>query len=156
MPQPLRRVLVALGVFLLQWLVLSRLSIYGAVPDALMLYVAWVGFRFGRLPGSLAGFGLGFLMDAVAGTWGIHMFSKTLVGFAVGLVPANERESQIIQPAQAFVSSTLIALLHNGVLVTFIVLQSGARTSALIWAVWLGGAVYTGFVGLLANLVSRR
>jgi rod shape-determining protein MreD len=85
MPLYVRRGLVGLAVIALQWLVVGRLRIWGAYPDAVLLYVAWLGLRHGRLVGSVAGCSLGFLLDAISGTWGIHMFVKTLVGFLVGL-----------------------------------------------------------------------
>ena len=156
MPLLLRRALIGLLVVALQWLVLGRLRLWGAYPDMVLLYVAWVGLRNGRLAGSLTGFGLGLLMDAIYGTWGIHMFVKTLVGFLIGLFPANERETLLILPQQAFLGSLVIALLHNGLLVALLALQSGTRTPFLITALWLGSSLYTSFVGTLAALFSTR
>src|SRR5690625_1803134 len=102
MPQPARQLILGAIVFLVQWLVLWRLQIFAAYPEIVLLFVAWLGIRNGRLSGSAGGFVLGFLLDAVYQTWGIHMFVKTLVGFLVGLFPANERETLLIQPRQAF------------------------------------------------------
>ncbi|ARA94848.1 rod shape-determining protein MreD [Rhodothermaceae bacterium RA] len=155
MPLVVRHLLIGLGLFLLQWLLLGRLQILGAMPDACLLYVAWLGLRYGRLPASVAGFALGFLMDAAYGLWGIHMFTKTLVGFLVGLFP-TERETLRILPQQAFVGGLVIALVHNGLLIAFVALQSGARTAFLINAVWLGSAVYTALLGTLVALFARR
>lgn len=155
MPLIVRHLLIGLSLFLLQWLLLGRLRILGAMPDVCLLYVAWLGLRYGRLPASVAGFLLGFLMDAAYGLWGIHMFSKTLVGFLVGLFPA-ERETLLILPQQAFIGGLVIALVHNGLIVAFVALQSGARTAFLINALWLGSAVYTAFVGTLVALFARR
>lgn len=156
MPLLLRRILVGLLIALVQWLVLGRLTLWGAYPDAVLLFVAWVGLRNGRLAGSVTGFGLGLLLDAVYGTWGIHAFVKTVVGFLIGLFPANERETLLILPQQAFVGALVIALLHNGLLVIFLALQSGTRTLFLITALWLGSAFYTAVVGTLASLFATR
>lgn len=76
MPFLVRQILLGFLVFLLQWFVLGRLRIFGAYPDAVLLYVAWLGLRHGRLAGSVGGFSLGLLLDAVYDTWGIHMFVK--------------------------------------------------------------------------------
>lgn len=155
-PFLLRHLLIGVAVFVLQWLLLGRLSLWGAIPDAVLLYVAWLGLRYGRQPGSIAGFVLGFLMDVAYGTWGIHMFVKTLVGFIVGLFPANERETLLIQPQQAFLGGLVIALLHNGLLVVVLALESGARSADMITSLWLGSALYTSLVGTIAALFNVR
>ena len=156
MPLAVRRTLIGLLIVALQWLVLGRLRIWGAYPDMVLLYVAWLGLRHGRLAGSLAGFGLGFLMDAIYDTWGIHMFVKTLVGFLIGLFPANERETLLIMPQQAFLGALVIALLHNGLMVLFMALNAGTRTMFLITALWIGSSVYTSVLGTITSLFSTR
>lgn len=156
MPLIIRRALIGLVIVLVQWTVLGHLRIWGAYPDAVLLYVAWLGLRHGRLAGSVSGFGLGLLMDAIYGTWGIHAFIKTVLGFLVGLFPANERETLLIQPQQAFIGSLVIALLHNGLLATFLAVQSGARTTFLITVLWLGSSLYTSIVGTIASLFNTR
>lgn len=156
MPQFFRRLLVGVLVVALQWLILGRLRIWGAFPDVVLLYVAWLGLRHGRLTGSVAGFATGLAMDAIYGTWGVHMFVKTLVGFLVGLFPASERETLLILPQQAFLGALVIALLHNGLMVALMALQSGARTEALITVLWLGSSFYTSVLGTLASLFSTR
>ena len=94
MPLFARRALVGLVIIALQWLILGRLQLWEVFPDVVLLYGAWLGLRHGRLVGSVGGFGLGFLMDVIYGTWGLHTFVKTLVGFLVGQFPADEREDR--------------------------------------------------------------
>ncbi len=156
MPLFLRRALIGLLIVVLQWLLLGRLRLWGAYPDVVLLYVAWMGLRYGRLAGSVSGFGLGFLMDLIYGTWGLHMFVKTLIGFVVGLFPANERETLLILPQQAFLGALAISLVHNGLLVALLALQAGTRTSFLITALWLGSSLYTSLLGTLAALFNTR
>lgn len=147
---------VGLLVVAVQWLVLGRLRLGGAYPDAVLLYVAWVGIRHGRTGGMAAGFFFGLLADAVYDTWGIQMFAKTLIGFLVGLFPASERETLLILPQQALLGGLAIALLHNGLFATFLILASGARTGAIVTSVWLGSSLYTALLSLLAALYKRR
>jgi rod shape-determining protein MreD len=156
MPFVVRHALIGLAVFLLQWLVLGRLRLWGTYPDAVLLYVAWLGLRHGRRAGSISGFTLGFLMDAVYGVWGIHMLVKTIVGFLVGLFPASERETLLILPQQAFLGALVIAMLHNGLFVMFLALQSGARNMYMVLVLWVGASFYTAFVGMVASLFSGR
>ncbi len=156
MPSLVRQALLGVLVFLVQWLVLGRLRLWGAYPDAVLLFVAWMGVRNGRSAGAVTGFALGLLMDVIYGTWGIHMFVKTLVGFLVGLFPANERETLLILPQQAFIGSLVIALLHNGLLVLFLALDAGTRNSYLLTTLWLGSALYTATLGTIASLFNTR
>lgn len=156
MPLSARRVLIGLLLVALQWVVLGRLRILGAYPDAVLLYVAWLALREGRVTGMVAGFLLGFLMDWTYDTWGVHMFVKTLTGFLVGLFPASDRETLLIRPQQAFLGGLVIALLHNGLQVIFMAAQTGSRSPATLTAVWVGSALYTGFLALLATLFSWR
>ncbi len=156
MPAVVRYALTGVLLVALQWLVLGRLRLWGAYPDAVLLFIAWLGLRHGRKAGAISGFGLGLLMDALYGTWGIQAFIKTLVGFLVGLFPANERETLLILPQQAFIGSFVIALLHNGLLIIFLVVESGARSLVLIGSLWIGSALYTALVGTLAALFRTR
>ena len=140
---------------MLQWLVFGRLRIYGAYPDVVLLFLAWYALREGRRKASIAGFVLGFALDAVYGTWGVHMFVKTLVGFLLGLFALDERDPLFIQSQQAFLGGLVVALLHNGLLVAFLSLQTTATNDFLVYALWLGSALYTAAVALLASFVRR-
>ena len=74
------------------------------------------------------------------------------LGFMVGLFQANERDAVIVRPQQAFMVGLFISLLHNGLFVALLVLQSGARNPAAMLSLWLGSAIYTAIV---ANLGAR-
>lgn len=156
MPALLRYALVGLGILLLQWLVFGRLTIFGVYPDAPLLFVTWLALRRGRKTGTTAGFLAGLFMDAVTGLWGLHMFSKTLIGFLVGLFPVSERETLLIRPRQAFVGGLVVALLHNGLFVILLALYSSTSTTFMVVGLWLGGALYTAFLGTLAALFAQR
>ena len=156
MPLLLRRVLVGLLIVAFQWLILGRLRLWGTYPDAVLLFVAWMGLRNGRQAGAISGFAGGLLMDVIYGTWGIQMFVKTLVGFLVGLFPANERETLLILPQQAFIGSLVIALLHNGLVVLLLALEAGTKSGFMITGLWFGSAIYTAALGTLASLFNTR
>ncbi len=156
MPAFLRIVLTGLGIFLVQWLILGRITLWGAYPDAVLLFVAWLGVRKGRQWGAVGGFVFGFLMDAVYNTWGLHMLVKTIIGFTLGLFPSSEREGLLILPRQAFLGGLVVALVHNGIFVTLLALQAGARNAFLVTGLWIGSALYTASVGTLTSLFSQR
>ncbi|MFB6273036.1 MAG: rod shape-determining protein MreD [Salinibacter sp.] len=155
MPRSIRRLFAAAAVFGLQWLILGRLRIYGAFPDALLLFLAWYALREGRRRGTLMGFGLGLAMDVVYGTWGIHTFAKTLLGFLVGRFAVEKHTPLIIRPQQAFLGGLVLALLHNGLLVALLALQTQATTGFLLSGLWLGSALYTAGVAGIAALFAQ-
>jgi rod shape-determining protein MreD len=156
MPQFVRTFLLGVAVFLLQWLILGRLTLWGAYPDAVLLFVAWLGIRKGRKWGAVGGFFFGFLLDVVYDTWGMHMLVKTLIGFLMGLFPTSEREGLLILPRQALLGGLVIALVHNGILVTLLALQAGARNAFLVTGLWIGSALYTAVLGTFASMLSSR
>ncbi len=155
MSRSARRLLIALGVFVLQWLILGRLRIYGTYPDGAMLFLTWYALHEGRQRGTLTGFSLGLALDAVYGTWGTHMFVKTLVGFFAGLFAVEDRKPLLIQPQQAFLGGLAVALLHNGLLVILLALQTNATNAFLIYGLWLGSALYTAAVAYVASLFQQ-
>ena len=156
MPSFFRYTLIGLGLVVAQWLVLGRLRLWGAYPDAVLLFVAWLALRKGRRAGASAGFTYGLLLDAIYGTWGVHAFVKTVSGFVVGLFPANERETLLILPSQALIGGFVIALLHQGLFVLLLALQSGSRNLVSVLALWLGVALYTALLGFAAALFGRH
>lgn len=152
-----RHALIGVGVILLQWLVLGRLAIFGATPDAVLLYVLWMSLTHGRQTGSLAGFAAGFLADLTYGPWmGLNMFLKTLVGFFGSYFPANQRDLFMLRPGQAFVGALVVTLLHNGLWVLLVILETGGSSLSLVTAEWLGSSLYTALLALLAALFYNR
>ena len=152
-----RHALIGVGVVLVQWLVLERLEIYGATPDAVLLYVLWMSLNYGRQSGSLVGFAVGFLADLAYGSWmGLNTFLKTLVGFFGSYFPATRREILLIRPGQAFVGGLVVALLHNGLRVLLIAVETSSRSLSLVTGEWLGASLYTAVLAFLAALFYNR
>ena len=156
MPLPLRLVLGGLAAVLLQWLVFGRLQLWGAYPDVVLLYVALQAVRYGRVVGTVTGFGTGLLMDALLGTWGLEMVVKTLLGFVIGVFRSELGESLRIRPEQAFLGGLLVAIVHHGLRVIILALDEQTRTFFLITGLWFGSAVYTAFVALVLSLFRSR
>ncbi|WP_022836181.1 rod shape-determining protein MreD [Salisaeta longa] len=147
-----RRLLAAVAVMLAQWLVLGRLAIWNSVPDAPLLFLAWYALRTNRRAGAVMGFALGLAMDVIYGTWGIYALVKTLIGFLLGAVALDDREALRIQVQQAFLGGLVIALFHNGLVVILLALQTESSNAVLVNSVWLGSAVYTGLLAVIAAL----
>ncbi len=152
----LRLVLGGLLAVLLQWLLFGRLRLWGAYPDVVLLWVALQALRYGRMTGTIAGFGTGLLMDAIYGTWGLEMLLKTTLGFVVGFFRSELGENLRIRPEQAFLGAMLVAVVHHGLRVIILALDHETRTTFLITGLWFGSAFYTAFVAFVVSLFRSR
>ncbi len=149
----LRTTLLGVLVVVLQWLVLNRLRLWGAYPDAVLLFVAYLGLTYGRRIGLIGGFLCGFLLDALLDSWGLHALAKSLMGFLIGLFALEEPEAFRPTPGQAFLGGLVLALVHNGLFVALLALAAGTRTAFMLEALWLGSALDTAFLSVLLILV---
>jgi len=158
MPLLLRRIGAGIGVVLLQWLVFQRLSLWGVVPDVVLLFVSLVALKRGRLAGAVAGFSAGLLMDLLTNPtmFGVNALVKTILGFVVGLFRSDQGENTRVSPPQAFVGGLVVAVVHNGLVTIALALDQNTRTPFLIAGLWIGGALYTAVVAFVASLFSGR
>ncbi len=158
MPHLFRQVLIGLGVVLLQWLVFNHLRLWGTFADVVLLYVAFMAVRYGRLAGTITGFTAGFLMDVVTpGTpLGLFMMLKTLMGFGIGFFRTDQGENMRLYPWQSFLGALLVAVVHNGLMVIILALDNHTRTLFLITGLWFGSALYTAFIAMIAALYRPR
>ena len=158
MPNPVRLVLLGLGVVLLQWLVFNHLRLWGAYADVVLLFVALTAVRYGRAAGTVAGFTGGLLMDLVTpGTpFGLFMTLKTLLGFVAGVFRSEQGAALRLHPPQAAVGALVVTLVHNGLLVIVLALSEETRNLFLITGLWLGSAVYTAAVAFIGALFRPR
>lgn len=158
MPLLLRRIGAGLGVVLLQWLVFQRLGLWGVVPDVVLLFVALVAIKRGRLAGAVAGFSAGLLMDILTNPtmFGLNTLVKTLMGFVVGLFRSDQGENTRVPPPQAFLGALVVSVVQNGLITIALALDQSTRTPFLIAGLWLGGAVYTAVVAFTASLFGSR
>ncbi|MGB3543044.1 rod shape-determining protein MreD [Rubrivirga sp.] len=157
MPNVLRQVALGLAVVLLQWL-LSNLKLWDVWPDVVLLYVAYVALRRGRVEGAVTGFGMGLAMDflVMPETLGLNTVLKTLMGFVIGLFRSEQGENLRLTPVQAFVGALVVAMVHNGLMTIVLALDQSTRTPFLVFGLWLGSAVYTAFVALAGSLFRTR
>jgi rod shape-determining protein MreD len=103
---------LALGAAVLLQTTLGGMSIGGAAAVNLVLVtVVYVALAYGAVAGLLAGTAGGLLQDTLAGgIIGIGGFSKTLVGFVVGVLGA---QFIVSQPLPRFVMFFAATLLHE-------------------------------------------
>jgi rod shape-determining protein MreD len=157
MPALLRQFALGAGVVLAQWLVFQRLPLWSVVPDVVLLYVALQALQYGRVVGAVTGFGAGLLMDVLTGLpLGLNALIKTLMGFVIGFFRSDQGDKMRIDPIQAFVGALVVAVVHNGLMTILLALTEDTRNLFLILGVWMGGALYTAVVALVASLFRSR
>ena len=140
----------------LQWLFFGRIGLWGTTPDVVLLFVLWTAVRYGRIYGALTGFFAGFMLDAIYGLWGIHMFVKTLIGFLIGLL--NVINNEVFERSvRRIVEVTLIvSLAQNGLMTLFITIQQAGEAQYLVWQLFLGCTLYTTVVAFVIATFWRR
>ncbi len=114
----LRIAALALVTVLVQIAALSQLSLFGATPDVVPLVVASAGLLAGPIPGALAGFGAGLLVDvALIQTLGVSSLVYVIVGHFAGRLRETVRDPQaFLLPLAAGALGTLAALVAFSVI----------------------------------------
>ncbi|GAB5535478.1 MAG: hypothetical protein Rubg2KO_17270 [Rubricoccaceae bacterium] len=157
MPALLRQIALGVGVVLVQWLVFTRLPLWSVVPDVVLLYVALQALQYGRVMGAVTGFGAGLLMDILVGfPLGMNAMIKTVMGFVIGFFRSDQGDKMRIDPFQAFIGALVVAAVHHGLMTILLALSEDTRNLFLIVGVWMGGALYTAVVALVASLFRSR
>ncbi len=152
----LRLFFIGTVVVTLQWLFFGRLDLWG-------LLQMWSCFLYFGLPcvmvrplGTVAGFLVGFALDAIYGLWGIHMLVKTVIGFLVGLLSMINSEVFVRSVRRVVETTLVISLVHNSLLALFVVMQRGTGWGYLLWVLCVGSTLYTTLVAFLAATFWRR
>jgi rod shape-determining protein MreD len=141
-------VLLALSGALALQTTLTGLTIAGATAVNLVLVaVIYTALAFGPVAGLLTGSVGGLVQDALAGgIVGIGGFSKTLVGFLVGLLGAQFIVAQSLPRFVMFVGGTLVHELCSQALYALV----ETRAFRMPWSATLIQAVVNGVIGILA------
>jgi rod shape-determining protein MreD len=140
-------VLALVGALALQT-TLAGLTIGGGTGVNLVLVaVVYIALVYGPVPGLLAGSTGGIVQDLLAGgIVGIGGLTKTIVGFAVGVLGAQFIVAQPLPRFVMFVGATVVHELCFQALYALV----EARTVALRWAPILTQAAVNGVVGIIA------
>ncbi len=152
----LRLLIIGTITVTLQWLFFGRLSLWGATPDVVLLFVLWAAICYGQLTGALVGFLIGFALDMIYGLWGINMFVKTLIGFLVGYLNLINREVFERSVRRVVELSLIVSLTHNVLLSLFVLLRGEASWFFLMWSVCIGSTFYTALVAFIIAAIWSR
>jgi rod shape-determining protein MreD len=141
-------ILLALMAALALQTTLSGLTIGGAaIVNLVLVAIIYIALAYGPVTGILAGSAGGLIQDALAGgIVGIGGFSKTLVGFLVGVLGAQFIVAQSLPRLVMFVCGTVVHELCYQALYALV----ETRSFRMSWSTTLTQAMVNGLIGILA------
>ncbi len=147
-------VLIALAAALMLQTTLSGLMVGGTIAVNLVLVaVVYLALAYGAVSGMLAGTIGGLVQDALAGgIVGIGGMTKTVVGFAVGVLGAQFNLSTTVPRLVMFVAATFV----HEVMFEGLHALIGGRSFGLPYSAAMIQALVNGLVGVAAFLLVER
>ena len=117
-------------------------------PDLILLFTLYIGYRFGAVPGTLSGFLLGIIQDAISpNPIGISALANCIVGFFAGQVVALK----LSYNARILVSILLI-LMHGAIFFLIYQFKTEATYFYFIFSRVFPNTIYTFLIGLFLSL----
>lgn len=105
-------------LFVLQFSFLPLISVYGIVPDLLLLETVSYAFLRGSAGGGFIGFALGLMEDLSVGSFfGMHAFTLTLIGLFFGRFSDRVFKEQFFLPITASVAATFAKYVISALIV---------------------------------------
>jgi len=146
-------ILAISGALVLQT-TLSGVMAGGAIAVNLVLVaIVYLALSYGAVTGMLAGTFGGLVQDALAGGLvGLGGMSKTIIGFAVGVLSSQFNLSTTVPRLVMFVAATFV---HQIVFEGMYALLGG-RPFALQWSALLIQALANALIGIMAFLVVEK
>lgn len=139
--------ILILSGLILQSTVFSHLTLAGAKPDIVLVFIILYAIIFGSKEGALAGIVGGLLQDLMFGQYlGINILTKVTVGYLFGLLERRLYKENLLIP----VIVVLIGTLSNESLLYLFRLAIGVSTGDFVYVrgIILYTAVYNGIVTL--------
>lgn len=137
---------------LIQSVLLRHLTIFGAEPDLVFLFLLWLCRSRNRTTVLLFTLYTAFLQDMLADLWGIHLFSKTLTLFILHnyLHRISQTKFYFWQvSAVVFFSTLILSLIFSGMALFSELYASGK----FLWIQILVSALYTALLGSFLYIV---
>lgn len=137
---------IGLGFAALQIVMFRHLKLWEMQPDLVLIYILWMITRRDRTSCLLIAAGLGLFQDALLDLWGLNMFAKTLMTFAIyNFIPKSSEIRLLI--GQIFLTVFIASLVHNMLFLGLSFLVESYSAEILFWRQWIGNALYTAVVG---------
>lgn len=150
-----RIALLSVVVVIVQIGVISEVTIFGINIELAPLLAAFVGLLCGSVPGAVAGFGIGLLVDlALVQTLGISSLLLTLIGFWAGRLREMRDPQASIAPIVVGAAAATVAFVGYA-LIEFLLGVDAPVSFQLLRDVMLG-IVVDAIVALPFFLIVRR
>lgn len=75
---------VLLLLCIVQQQLVSAMTLFGALPDVVTVFIAFLAIRYGQIQGTTYGFVAGLVTGILGGNAGIETLSRTIEGFVAG------------------------------------------------------------------------
>jgi rod shape-determining protein MreD len=138
--QLVRAALLVLLAVLLQVTVATDLDVLGGRPDLVVIVVISIALLRGPLPGAVAGFTAGFLLDALGlGVIGATSMTLTTVAYLIGVLGERLRETATVRPLLLIGLASIVAGL--GELVVAVLVGSGPAVSPTLFLAVVPGSM---------------
>lgn len=150
-PERLKNIGLGVGFVFIQVTLFRHLKIFQMQPDFVLIFITWYLVRKDRTSALLMAAGLGFLQDALLDTWGLNMFSKTLLTFIIyNFIPKGLKRRLLV--GQVFLTILLICLLHNLIFLGLNAIVINYSAEGMFWRHLLGNSIYTAVVASFIQL----
>lgn len=144
--------LAGLAAILLQVMIFRHLEVWGITPDVTLLYILGLCAVRPRTYALIMGAAIALLLDIFLDTWGVHLFSVTVVILFTHRLIATQWENKLLI-GQTFLLLLVLAAVYN---LIFLLIASFAGiydTSLLFLNFWLGSSLYTAVIGIILYLL---
>jgi rod shape-determining protein MreD len=141
------------GFVFLQIVIFRHLSIYGAEPDVVLIFLIWLTSRRDRTTCILFAATLGFLQDAMLDLWGLHIFSKTLLIMVIYQFLPKKSDTRL-SIWQVFLTVFIASLIHYLFFMSLGFLVETYATDSYFLTYWLGNSIYTAVIGSMIYLLT--
>jgi rod shape-determining protein MreD len=148
---------IGLVLIIVQVLVSRIISIAGASPDFVLIFIVWLTVREGQFAGVVSGFALGLVLDIFSsGILGAHALSKTIACFLLGFFFDADMSEQRIRNWPFLVMTLGTAIVNNALY--FFIYTRGSEISFGEFAFRYGalGALYTTVIAIIPLLYFMR
>jgi len=154
MKQTLGFDLIIAALFLLMQIMLFRhLDIWGLQADIIFLFLLWICTTRPRTYALGIAAITALSLDILTDTWGVHLFSKTLLVIGAHRLISQQAENKL-QIGQTF---ALILSVAIGYYFIFLLISAFAGiydTNLMFIKYWVGNSVYTALVGVIFYLLT--
>jgi rod shape-determining protein MreD len=144
-------VIIGVIILVLQIYFIPIIEITVWRPDLVLLLTLYIGYSYGVMQGTISGFSLGLLQDALSpNPIGISSLANCIVGFLAG----QGRQLKLAYNAKILLTILLI-LIHGSIFFLLYQFKTEATYLYLLFTRVFPNTIYTFLIGLLISVFMR-